>query len=78
MSAESAAGMRSFRVGRFIATLTMPRPVGGGVAAASIEWTPHLPKRLTPAELEQYRCGRDAALRDLCAELGISALVLEL
>lgn len=73
MSAQSAALSRTWRVGRYRATLTVP-PVANGVLHACIEWQPHTPSDLTAEELEAYRLGRDRAFR----ELGLSALIVEL
>lgn len=73
MSAQAAALSRTWKVGRYTATLTVP-PVKNGVLHASIEWQPHVPRDLTPDELEAYRLGRDRAFR----ELGLSALIVEL
>ncbi|MFO1226553.1 hypothetical protein [Roseateles sp.] len=73
MSATAAALSRTWQVGRYRATLTVP-PVAKGVLHACIEWLPHTPGDLTPEELEAYRLGRDRAFR----ELGLSALVVEL
>lgn len=72
MSAESAALVRSWPVGRYTATLTVP-PLASGVLHALIEWAPHIPNDLTTTELEAYRRGRNAAL----AELGLTALILD-
>lgn len=68
---------RSWPVGKYSVTMTIPR-TGSGVLAASVEWEPHLPKRLTEAELQQYRAGRDAALVEMAAELGITVGLVEL
>lgn len=72
MSAVAASLMRTWQVGRYTATLTVP-PVTNGVLHACIEWLPHVPRDLTPSELEAYRLGRDRAF----AELGLRALVIE-
>ena len=72
--AEAAAFTRSWRVGRYTATLTVPTPRPGKVASAVIDWEPHVPTALTREEREQYRAGRDAAIRSL----GINAVVIEL
>lgn len=73
MSAQAAALSRTWKVGSYVATLTVP-PVENGVLHACIEWDPHTPRDLTPDELEAYRLGRDRAFR----ELGLSALIVEL
>lgn len=77
MSAQ-AAFTRTWRVGRYRATLSCPRPRPGARAAACVEWEPEIPQRLTKSELEAYRDGRDAAVRDMAAELHVTVAVLEL
>lgn len=72
MSAE-AAFTRSWRVGRYTATLSAPRPKPGQLLAAVIEWEPRQPDRLSTDEQAQYRRGRDDALR----ALDLKALVIE-
>jgi len=78
VSAERAMLSRSWRVGRYTATLTVPPPRRGQIASAVIEWEPKVPGHLTEAELDQYRNGRDGALADLAGALGITAAVVEL
>ncbi len=68
---------RFFAVGvRFTATLRAVRCDDSGALAAVIEWTPRRP---TPhaAEVQTYRRGRDDALRELAAELGVGVAVAE-
>lgn len=76
MSGE-AAFVQTWQVGKRTATLSAPRPKRGAVQAALIEWEPNVPDRLTDAELQQYRVGRDQALADLAQQLGITVAVLE-
>lgn len=78
MSAEAAFATRSWPVGRFVCTLTVPRPKPGHVMHASMEWTPEQPKRLSDSEILQYRQGRNKALAEISSQLGINAAVLEL
>lgn len=78
MSAEAALLTRSWKVGHRTCTLTAPRPVQGQALCAAMEWTPSEPKRLTPAELEQYRAGRNQAVAEIARELRINAAVIEL
>lgn len=73
MSAEAPALVREFPVGKFTARLSVQRPKKGVMTSCVIEWTPHIPQRLSAAEIEQYRAGRDAAL----SELGVTTLVVE-
>ncbi len=73
-----AAITRSWSVGKFNVTMTIPRE-SRGVACAVIEWAPHMPKRrLTDAELQEYRAGRGAALADIADELGITVGIVDL
>ena len=73
MGAEAAALSRSWPVGKYTATMTVPKAKPGTVASVSIEWAPHPPQRLTAEEIDQYRIGRHQAL----AALGVRALVVE-
>lgn len=74
MSAESAAMSHSWRVGKYTVAMTVPKPRPGTVASVCIEWELHVPQRLTPDEIEQYRAGRDATV----AALGLTAMVVDL
>ena len=65
MSAEAAVLSRSWRVGRWTATLTLPAVKPGTFVNAVVEWTPELPNHLTPAEMKAYRVGRDTAVAEL-------------
>ncbi len=78
MSAEAAALVRTWRVGKRRVTMTAPRLRNGQVAMATIEWFPTMPRRLSPRELKQYRTGRDAAFADLCGDLGVRGLLCEI
>jgi len=62
MSAEGVI-TRTWQVGRWTVTLTVPPLVRGAVRHAHAEWTPSMPDRpLTPAEQHQYETGLQAAL----------------
>lgn len=52
----------SWRVGKRAVTLTQDINMsrGPGVGHLRCEWTPDLPRKLSRAELRQYRAGRDA------------------
>ena len=41
------------------------------------EWTPCLPKKITPAELQAYRKGRDELIADYAREIGGKVLLIE-
>ena len=77
MSAQAAI-TRSWKVGRYTATLNVPRATPGAVACAVIEWEPGLPDLLTAAEVTRYVRGRNAALAEMAAEMGITAAVVDL
>ncbi len=78
MSADAAVLVRSWPVGAYVVTMSVPRPVGGLQKAVAIEWSPSEPTRLSGKELDQYRRGRDEAIGDLARELGIRVAVLEI
>ena len=77
MSAE-VAFIRSWRVGRFRVELSCPKLKPSQVSSVRMEWLPHVPQRLTETDLVEYRAGRDAAVRDMASELGVTVGVLDL
>jgi hypothetical protein len=78
MTAESAVLVRAFPVGRWTCTLTFPRPRRGEAMQLAAEWSPSVPSHLTPADLAQYRVGRNAALRDLASIVGEKIMVVDI
>lgn len=78
MSGESALCIRSWQVGAYTCELTVQRPKPGALMAASVEWSPSEPARLSTEEWREYRIGRNQAISELAAELGINVAVLEL
>jgi hypothetical protein len=78
MSAESPLSISRFAVGARTCVMTIPKPRAGEAASCVIEWLPDVPTRLTPAELAEYRAGRDQVLTALSRRLGITAAVVEL
>jgi hypothetical protein len=78
MTAEAAALTRTWRVGRFEVTLTIPKPRPGEIASASVEWSPTAPTSLSSRELALYRRRRNEAIADLARELDINVAVLDL
>lgn len=78
MSAESPLIVRTWPVGGFTATLTVPRVNGDATASAVIEWTPSVPSRLTEQEVAQYRAGRNRALAEVAQLMGGNVALLEL
>lgn len=77
MSAHAGIS-RTWKVGQYSVTLTMPRERVGATATAVVEWMPSKPPRLSAPEFAQYRAGRNAALAEMVQELGITALVVDL
>ena len=77
MSGTAPALVRTFRVGRFECTLTFPQIASGSVLAMAAEWSPSMPDRLTTAEIEEYRAGRNAAIEELAAIVGGNVAVIE-
>lgn len=73
MSAEAAALVRSWSVGRYTCTLTVPQLRAGVVSSVVIEWAPEQPERLTAAEIDAYKRGRNEAIK----ALGLNALVID-
>ena len=66
MSASAPALVKTWSVGRYTVTLTVPQS-DDGVFVGNVEWFPHLPTDLTAEEMEAYSRGRDAALAGLFA-----------
>jgi hypothetical protein len=77
MSGESGF-TRSWQVGKYTATLSCARPQPGQAMAASIEWDPSLPDRLSDQEVAAYRAGRDHALAELSVEMNVHVAVKEI
>jgi len=61
-------------VGSHICTLG----IGANPRQALISWQPSPPDRLGAAELQQYRAGRDKAVREAAAVLGLKVGVVDL
>lgn len=68
---------RRWKVGVRTVVLTVPIPKPGAQLSACAEWFPSAPVNLTADEWQQYRAGRDRALSQIAAELGITVVVLE-
>ena len=78
MSAEAVALARTWSVGRWTVTVTLPQVAPGQMRHAVFEWSPAMPTRpLTKSEMRQYRAGRDRAIGELAFALGGPALLLE-
>ena len=78
MTAEPAALVRTFKVGKRRVTVTIPNPRQGGVVSMICEWQPDTPQRLSRREWREYRAGRDDALRELCLMTGERMMLVEL
>lgn len=76
--AEAAAFIRTWSVGKYRCTLTVPKVEPDSRACACVEWAPVLPERLTRGEIRQYRAGRDVALAECARALGIQIAVMDL
>lgn len=77
MSTKPATLISTWQVGGYVCSLSLPVPKPGAVLQLAVEWSPSVPKRLTPDELEAYQAGRNRALAELAALLGGPAVVLE-
>lgn len=69
MPAESM-GVRSWRVGRYTVTLSLPKIRPGALVGAVVEWDPAVPARLSSQEAAQYKEGLAAAIREMTAASG--------
>ena len=70
----------AFRVGRrYRCTMRLPiSDLGEPVGIIGVSWSPRTPKRLSKAELRDYRRGRDALLAEAAEHLGGAVAVVEL
>jgi hypothetical protein len=70
----------TFKVGRrHRCTILLPLPMlKAGALQIEPNWEPVIPRRLTKAELRDYRRGRDALLKEAARHLGGPVAVLEL
>lgn len=74
-----AAIVKTWRVGRYTAQVTVKRPAEDGVAQrVVVEWLPGPPRALTDRDYATHRAARNRAIAEIAAELGINAAVLEL
>ena len=65
MTAAASSLVKTWAVGRYEVTLTVPPLLRGQVVHGSVEWSPSLPGELTSEEKEAYRCGLKQALASL-------------
>lgn len=72
MSASAPALTKTWAVGRYTATLTVP-PLNAGLVHAVIDWEPVIPDDLTPDELKAYRRGCVEAF----TELGLLPVIVD-
>jgi hypothetical protein len=68
-----------FQVGsRYRCTMRLPiSDLGEPVGIIGVSWSPCTPKRLSKAELRDYRRGRDALLAEAAKHLGGAVAVVE-
>jgi hypothetical protein len=70
----------TFRVGcRYRCTMTkdVANHVSGEIGALEAQWEPDVPRRLSKAEIADYRRGRDAFYARVANILGVRAMVAE-
>jgi hypothetical protein len=72
MSAEAAFATRSWKVGRYTCTLTVPRIRFGEVMHATCDWSPEQPQRLSAKEAAEYRRSFAKAMVEISREFGIN------
>lgn len=77
MSADAPLLTRTWHVGSRTVTFCVPRPTPGRAVHCLCEWSPDEPTRLTPEEWQQYAAGRNAALAEMAAELGVNVAVID-
>lgn len=64
MPDDCRAVRRIFRVGRFTCDMTIPILSPGVVATGTVEWSPSVPERLSPAEQAIYTTELQRALAE--------------
>jgi len=64
MPDDRGAVRRIVKVGKFTAEVSIPLMRGGGVAMATVEWSPRVPERLSPAEQATYESELARALAE--------------
>ena len=77
MSAEAPLLSRTWNVGPRTVKFVVPRPKPGRAVHCACEWAPDEPRRLSPAEWQDYVAGRNAALADMAAELGVNVAAID-
>jgi hypothetical protein len=77
MSGETAAMVRTFRVGKRKVTLTISNPKNVATLHMAAEWEPDVPRRLSKREWKQYREGRDKVFAELCEQTGLRGMMVE-
>lgn len=79
MSAELPLLSRTYQVGRYRLTFTLPRTARAGAPSTLLaEWEPDRPTDLTAAEHAIYALARDAFIREALSLMGGGrALVVE-
>jgi hypothetical protein len=69
MTSEGPAVVRTIRVGKWSATVTLAKPKLGQVSHAIVEWSPDVPDQLSEVEFRQYQAGLMDAVGDLLEPL---------
>ena len=69
--------MSTWRVGKRVVTMTIPKIEASELAHIAVEWAPTMPARLSSKERRQYRQGRTQALAEIAGRLGINVVLLD-
>jgi hypothetical protein len=78
MTASAPLFSKSWTVGHRTCRLDVPKAAPGQATTVLMDWTPDVPTRLSRAELQQYREGRNAAIAQAAAELGVAIALVEI
>lgn len=64
----------TFRCGKRLVTVSLPRPAPGALLLPLVEWTPSMPRKLSGSERRTFRREFAAALDDMRGELEAAAV----
>jgi hypothetical protein len=70
----------TFKVGwrfRCFLSIDLDKVAPGRAIELECRWHPKMPRRLSPSELAEYRCGRDAFLDELACATALKTLSIE-
>lgn len=72
-----ASASRSFPVGERTVTLTATLPASQRTSACTVAWQPAAPSALSASEWHELRAGRQVAIDEIAAELGVSPAAID-